>query len=204
MSSWDHHLDDRCHWGVPLTKPAQPVNPQTTGCGCGRTNLLHVFPTCDIRIMCRHISLVLVLKISRRMGMVCLGPWRHLSVILSPSAKRACWSRIYSICRWVRIYERVSSSCLEVFPSVNWLKILSWYIRISYGLNNCCRSMVAPVYCKDPESVCLVGFNLLATDFFLILAHPVFNMWVIQKPNKVALWNKRHFEEKKMEIIQHV
>ena len=36
--------------------------------------------------------------------------------------------------------------------------------------------------------------------FFLILAHPVFKMWIIQKPNKVALWNKRHFEEKKMEI----
>ena len=48
-------------------------------------------------------------------------------------------------------------------------------------------------------------FNLLATDFFFpILAHPVFKMWVIQKPNKVALWNKRHFEEEKMEIIQHV
>ena len=29
-------------------------------------------------------------------------------------------------------------------------------------------------------------------------------MWVIQKPNKVALWNKRHFEEKEMEIMQHV
>ena len=41
--------------------------------------------------------------------------------------------------------------------------------------------------------------------FFLkILAHPVFEMWVIQKPNKVALRNKRHFEEEKMEIIQHV
>ena len=41
--------------------------------------------------------------------------------------------------------------------------------------------------------------------FFKILAHPVFKMWVIQKPNKVALWNKRHFEERKeMEIIQHV
>ena len=40
--------------------------------------------------------------------------------------------------------------------------------------------------------------------FSLILAHSVFKMWVIQKPNKVALWNKRHFEEKKMEIIQHV
>ena len=36
--------------------------------------------------------------------------------------------------------------------------------------------------------------------FFLILAHPVFKMWVIQKPNKVALWNKRHFEEKKWRL----
>jgi hypothetical protein len=42
------------------------------------------------------------------------------------------------------------------------------------------------------------------TFFFQILAHSVFKMLVIQKPNKVALWNKRHFEEKKMEIIQHV
>ena len=47
--------------------------------------------------------------------------------------------------------------------------------------------------------------NLLATDFFFqILAHPVFKMWVIEKPNKVALWNKQHFEGEKMEIIQHV
>ena len=47
--------------------------------------------------------------------------------------------------------------------------------------------------------------NLLATDFlFQILALPVFKMWVIQKPNNVALWNKRHFEGEKMEIIQHV
>ena len=47
-------------------------------------------------------------------------------------------------------------------------------------------------------------FNLLATDFFLNFSTPVFKMWVIQKPNKVALWNKRHFEGEKMEIIQHV
>ena len=52
--------------------------------------------------------------------------------------------------------------------------------------------------------LCVDRFNLLATEFFQILAHPVFKMWVIQKPSKVALWNKRHFEEKKMEIIQHV
>ena len=51
----------------------------------------------------------------------------------------------------------------------------------------------------------IFALNLLATDFFFqILAHPVFKMWVIQKPNKVALWNKRHFEGEKMEIIHHV
>ena len=45
------------------------------------------------------------------------------------------------------------------------------------------------------------SFNLLATDFFFqILAHPVFKMWVIQIPNKVALRNKRHFEEKKWRL----
>ena len=44
------------------------------------------------------------------------------------------------------------------------------------------------------------GINLLATDCFQILAHPVFKMWVIQKPSKVALWNKRHFEEKKWRL----
>ena len=46
--------------------------------------------------------------------------------------------------------------------------------------------------------------NFWRRILFQILAHPVFKMWVIQKSNKVALWNKRHFEEKKMEIIQHV
>ena len=40
--------------------------------------------------------------------------------------------------------------------------------------------------------------------FFLILAHPVYKMWLIQEPNKLALWNKLHFEEKKTEGIEHV
>ena len=51
------------------------------------------------------------------------------------------------------------------------------------------------------RSCVIYYFNLLATDFFFqILAHPVFKMWVIQKPNKVALWNKRRFEEKKWRL----
>ena len=48
-------------------------------------------------------------------------------------------------------------------------------------------------------------FNPLAPElFFLILAHPVYKMWIIQEPNKLALWNKLHFEEKKTESIEHI
>ena len=35
--------------------------------------------------------------------------------------------------------------------------------------------------------------------FFLILAHPVYKMWIIQEPNMLELWNKLHFEEEKTE-----
>ena len=44
----------------------------------------------------------------------------------------------------------------------------------------------------------IVTFNFLAPEFGIyILANPVCKMWIIQEPKKVALWNKRHFEEKK-------
>ena len=39
---------------------------------------------------------------------------------------------------------------------------------------------------------------------FLILAHPVNKMWIIQEPNTLELWKKLHFEEKKKESIYHV
>ena len=50
-----------------------------------------------------------------------------------------------------------------------------------------------------------VVVNLLALElFFLILAHPVYKMWIIQEPNTLELWNKLHFEEEKTESIHHV
>ena len=36
--------------------------------------------------------------------------------------------------------------------------------------------------------------------FFLISAHSVYKMWIIQEPNKLTLWNKLHFEEKKRRV----
>jgi len=47
--------------------------------------------------------------------------------------------------------------------------------------------------------------NRLAPElFFLILAPPIYKMWIIQKPNMLELWNKLYFEEKKTESIYHV
>ena len=41
-------------------------------------------------------------------------------------------------------------------------------------------------------------FNSLTKDlFFLILANPLYKMWIVQEPNKLDLWNKLHFEEEK-------
>ena len=39
--------------------------------------------------------------------------------------------------------------------------------------------------------------------FFLISAHPVYKMWIIQEPNTLELWNKLHFEERKTVSIHH-
>ena len=48
-------------------------------------------------------------------------------------------------------------------------------------------------------------FNLLSPElFFLILAHPVYKIWIIQEPNTLELWNKLDFEEEKTESIYHV
>ena len=57
---------------------------------------------------------------------------------------------------------------------------------------------------NDPS---LSKFNILTfwrRNFFLILGHPVYKMLIIQEPNKLELWNKLHFEEKKRESIHHV
>jgi hypothetical protein len=41
-------------------------------------------------------------------------------------------------------------------------------------------------------------------NFLLNFSTPVFEMWIIQEPEKVALWNKRHFEEENTQSMQHV
>ena len=41
-------------------------------------------------------------------------------------------------------------------------------------------------------------------NLFLILAHPVYKMWIIQEPNTLELWKNLHFEEENTKRIYHV
>ena len=43
---------------------------------------------------------------------------------------------------------------------------------------------------NQPDSI--FNINLL---FFLILAQPLYKMWIIQEPNTLELWNKQQFED---------
>ena len=103
---------------------------------------------------------------------------------------------------------------MGVMPIYEYFYKCTWNIRHMCLQMRCktCLFRQAACWC-DKCSIASYGRYMSGTVFltfwwwifFLqILAHPVFKMWVIQKPNKVALWNKQHFEEKKMEIIQHV
>ena len=46
---------------------------------------------------------------------------------------------------------------------------------------------------KPTVKWCTNSLTFRRRTFFQILAHPVFKMWVIQKPNKVAVWKKTAF-----------
>jgi hypothetical protein len=57
-------------------------------------------------------------------------------------------------------------------------------------LKNCCIRLVIYLNCTMMHRLTNIKF------YISILAHPVCKMWIIHKPKNVALWNKRHFEEK--------
>ena len=57
-------------------------------------------------------------------------------------------------------------------------------------LKNCCIRLVIYLNCTMMHGLTNLKF------YIYILAHPVRKMWIIQEPKKIALWNKRHFEEK--------
>ena len=55
-----------------------------------------------------------------------------------------------------------------------------------------------------PSTINKTMLTLWRRIFFFNFSTPVYKMRITQEPKKVALWNKRHFEEKKTESVQHV
>ena len=67
------------------------------------------------------------------------------------------------------------------------------------------RRIARQLLCLPQVRFCLVILQPFgAIIIFLILAHPVYKMWIIQEPNMLELWNRLHFEEKKTDCIQYV
>jgi len=50
----------------------------------------------------------------------------------------------------------------------------------------------------------VLALTFWTRNYFLVLAHAVHKMRIIQEPNTIELWNKLHFEEEKTESIHHV
>ena len=73
-----------------------------------------------------------------------------------------------------------------------WILLLLWKSQLK---------MPAQHKCSSPASTKL---TFRCRNFLLNFSTPVFKMWIIQEPKKVALWNKWLFEEEKTESVQHV
>ena len=81
-----------------------------------------------------------------------------------------------------------------------------FYIKIFYVLPTRCTVFTGFVWISE-QTVIISIYNVNLFEpklFFLILAHPVYKIWIIQEPNTLELWNKLHFGEKKTESIYHV
>ena len=56
-----------------------------------------------------------------------------------------------------------------------------------------CSEIRTKHWTRGEHQVEFLNVKLLAPDFFLILAHSVYKMWIIQEQNTLELWNKLHF-----------
>ena len=102
----------------------------------------------------------------------------------------------YLYCRCFQIYKSrliTLQNSQSLFGSYSTLPRTYWYIR---------PRNLKQIRNKHIRIKSKSFFNLLEPElfFFLILAHSVYKMWIIQVPNKLALWNKLHFEEKNRRV----
>ena len=117
------------------------------------------------------------------------------------------WQNIFYTCAFVGFMTLIQVICI-VLSSVSLKRItkLRWrsqhekyvikFKAIEFNKLACCYYCRCYYCCTLRNPPLTFGGGIS----FYILAHPVFKMWIIQEPKKVALWNKRHFEEKKRRL----
>ena len=89
----------------------------------------------------------------------------------------------------------VSGSCCDVEETCALLRCYAGYSGKSLPMFR--GNLSFPSCLQESRNPTILTLNLLAPEFYIqTLAHSVCKMWLIQKPKTVALWNKRHFEEK--------
>ena len=147
--------------------------------------------------MCRPVFVLNVIR-----PMWCLKPVR----LFQPSSRVICmqncfWSVYYVISQYyITLFTIHMQPDIYIILGVGlefWL-----FIDVVSSMHVICRRLC---WKNCLSSLIFTFFNHLAPEFSLkFLAHPVFKIWVLQEPKKVALWNKRHLEEKKTENVQHV
>jgi hypothetical protein len=130
------------------------------------------------------------------------------------SVQRMRWNRKFDFDRAIikgtlrgkgRCFPSVSRYPFDEFPSTisrsYSTRATNGRSLVAIGLDTGHITLKENVYLR-PSSCSTLTFwrrNFLLN--FLIFK---FKMWIIQEPKKVALWNKRYFEERETEIMQHV
>ena len=96
-------------------------------------------------------------------------------------SNRISWYNLYNIRREIDTFLRIT---LGKWPP--------WFTVALYN------TFIIVFLCVCSSSGGRIFLNFWRRNyFFLILAHPVYKMWIIREPNTLELWNKQHFEEKK-------
>ena len=108
------------------------------------------------------------------------SPFAYLGLRMNNSSNRPNWRR-YEL-NWTLYAQFIFSECRKFFT----LMLLN---SVNFEISR---------YRVQIKLILITKLTLRRRNyFFLILPHPVYRMWIIQEPNKLALWNKLHFEEKK-------
>ena len=73
------------------------------------------------------------------------------------------------------------------------LNLLSFIPFVQYVVCFLCTILIKLI----PFAYPVQTLTFWRRNFFLMLAHPVYKMWITQEWNTLELWNKLHFEEEK-------